>query len=143
MAVPISNLTKACTSLLKFKKPIFSEKTLCLSFDDFDLLKKLGGAKHILGYIPDKIKAINVIINEDELSVSFTAMLRDRLVVIMSVSGRHCNKISGVSIHGKKGSAELYNAYNDHITIRDKAGEKKITFYQKKALQFGALFCWG
>jgi hypothetical protein len=80
--------------------------------------------KHILGYIPGKIKAINVIINEDELPVSFTAMLGGRLVVIMSVNGGHCNKISGVSIHGKKCSAELYNAYDDHITIRDKAGKR-------------------
>jgi hypothetical protein len=47
VAVPIPNLTKVCTSLLKFKKHIFSEKTLCLSFDNFGLLKKSGGAEYI------------------------------------------------------------------------------------------------
>jgi predicted dehydrogenase len=82
--------------------------------------------KHILGYIPDKIKAINVIQNEDALPVSFTAMLGDKPTVVISVSGRHCNKISGVSIHGKKGIASLHNALDDHITIRDNEGEEKI-----------------
>jgi predicted dehydrogenase len=187
VAVPIPDLTKECARLLKHKKPIFSEKTLCLSLADFDLLNSLGGLdyifvmhkwhyhpgiealrlvaqsgkigeveelyatrhawvndfhggdvfwtqsvhdltiiKHILGYIPDEIKAIHVIKNEDELPISFTAMLGNQPTVIMSVSGRHCNKLSGVSIHGKRGSAELYNAYDDHITVRDKEGEGKI-----------------
>ena len=53
-------------------------------------------------------------------------MIGDKPTVIMSVSSRHCNKISGVSIHGEKGSAELYNAYDDHLTIRNKEGEEKI-----------------
>jgi predicted dehydrogenase len=187
VAVPIPDLTKVCAHLLRYKKPIFSEKTLCLSLEDFNLLNNSGGAdyifvmhkwhyhpgiealrlvaqsgkigeieelyatrhawvddfhggdvfwtqsvhdltiiKHILGYIPDEIRAINVIKNEDGLPVSFTALLGKRPVVVMSVSGRHSNKISGVSIHGNKGSAELYNAYDDHITVRDKRGEEKI-----------------
>ena len=187
VAVPIPDLTKECAALLKYKKPIFSEKTLCLSLEDFRLLNNSGGSdyifamhkwhyhpgiealrlvaqsgrigeieelcatrhawvndfhggdvfwtqavhdltiiKHILGYIPNKIKAINVIQNEDALPVSFTAMLGDKPTVVISVSGRHCNKISGVSIHGKKGSAELHNALDDHITIRDNEGEEKI-----------------
>ncbi|MFC1813649.1 Gfo/Idh/MocA family protein [Thermodesulfobacteriota bacterium] len=187
VAVPIPHLTTACAGLLKYRKPIFSEKTLCLSLEDFDLLNNLGGSdyifvmhkwhyhpgiealrvvaqsekigeieelfttrhawvndfhggdvfwtqsvhdlsiiKHILGYIPDKIKAINVIKNEDDLPVSFTVMLGEKPAVIMSVSGRHCSTISGVSIHGNKGTAELYNAYDDHITIRDEEGEKKV-----------------
>lgn len=186
VAVPIPDLTKECAHLLKRKKPVFSEKTLCLSLEDFNLLNDLGGLdyifamhkwhyhpgiealrlvaqsgrigkieelyatrhawvndfhggdvfwtqsvhdltiiKHILGYIPDEIKAINVIKNEDGLPVSFTAMLGDKPAVVISVSGRHCNKISGVSIHGNKGSAALYNAYDDHISIRDKEGEEK------------------
>jgi predicted dehydrogenase len=82
--------------------------------------------KHIVGYIPDEIKAITVIKNEDGLPISFTAMLGTKPTVTMSVSGRHCDKISGVSIHGNKGSAGLYNAYDDHITIRDDRGEEKI-----------------
>ena len=189
VAVPIPDLTKESAGLLKHKKPIFSEKTLCMSLEDFNLLNGLGGAnyifamhkwhyhpgiealrvvaqsgkigkieelyttrhawvndfhggdvfwtqavhdltiiKHILGYIPDKIKAINVIKSEDELPISFTAMLGDNPAVVISVNGRHCNKISGVSIHGNKGSAELYNAYDDHITIRNKEGEGKTPF---------------
>jgi predicted dehydrogenase len=187
VAVPIPDLTTVCATLLRYKKPIFSEKTLCLSLEDFNRLHKLGGEdyvftmhkwhyhpgieavrlvaqsgkignieelcatrhawvndfhggdvfwtqsvhdltiiKHILGYIPDEIKAITVIKNEDGLPVSFTAMLGNKPTVVMSVSGRHCNKISGVSIHGNKGSAELHDAYDDHITVRDKDGEEQI-----------------
>ena len=187
VAVPIPDLTKTCAALLKFKKPIFSEKTLCRSINDFNLLKGMGGSdyifvmhkwhyhpgiealrlvalskkigelqelnavrhawvndfhggdvfwtqavhdltivKHILGYIPKKIKAINVVKNEDNLPVGFTAILGDNPAVSISVSGRHCHKRSGVSIHGNKGSAELYNAYDDHITIRNETGEERV-----------------
>jgi predicted dehydrogenase len=187
VSVPIPDLAKESAELLKYKKPIFAEKTLCLSMDDFRLLKNGGGSdyiftmhkwhyhpgiealrlvaqskrigeieqldatrhawvndfhggdvfwtqgvhdltivKHVLGYIPDKIRAINVVRDKSGLPVSFTAMLGDKPTVVMSISGRHCNKRSGVSIHGKQGSAELYNAYDDHITIRDEAGEEKI-----------------
>jgi len=187
VAVPIPGLTNECARLLQYKKPIFAEKTLCLSLADFNRLNDAGGSdfifvmhkwhyhpgiealrlvaqsgrigeikelcttrhawvddfhggdvfwtqsvhdltiiKHILGYIPDEIKAIHVIENEDGLPVSFTAMLGKRPLVAMSTSGRHCNKISGVSIHGKKGSAELHDALDDHITIRDNGGEEMI-----------------
>ncbi len=187
VAVPIPDLTKECARLLRYKKPVFSEKTLCLSLEDYNLLKDLGGSdyifamhkwhyhpgiealraiaqsgrigaieelyatrhawvndfhggdvfwtqavhdltitKHILGYIPKKVKAIHVIKNEGGLPISLTALLGDKPTVVLSVSGRHCNKISGVSVHGNKGSAELYNAYDDHITVRDNRGEEKI-----------------
>jgi predicted dehydrogenase len=187
VAVPIPDLAKVSASLLRHKRPVFSEKTLCLSLEDVNLLKDRGGSdfiycmhkwhyhpgiealrivaqtgkigeieelhttrhawvadyhggdvfwtlavhdltiiKHILGFIPDKIRAINVIENEDKLPVSFTAMLGEKPAVIMSVSGMHSHKISGVCIHGKKGSAELYNAYDDHLTIRNEEGEEKI-----------------
>jgi predicted dehydrogenase len=187
VAVPIPDLTKECARLLPYKKPIFSEKTLCLSMADFDLLNAAGGAryifamhkwhyhpgiealrlvaqsgrigeveelcttrhawvddfhggdvfwtqsvhdltiiKHILGNIPEEIKAIHVVRNEGGLPVSFTAMLGERPLVVMSVSGRHCNKISGVSLHGRKGSAELHDALDSHITIRDADGEERI-----------------
>ena len=187
VAVPIPDLTKICARLLEFKKPIFSEKTLCLSLEDYTLLKNAGGSdyifamhkwhyhpgiealrlvaqsgrigaveelcatrhawvhdfhggdvfwtqavhdltiiKHILGYIPEEIKAIKVITNEDGLPVSVTSLLGNGPVVLLSVSGRHCDKISGVSIHGDKGSAGLYNAYDDHITIRDNRGKERI-----------------
>jgi predicted dehydrogenase len=187
VAVPIGDLTKECVGLLKFKKPVFSEKTLCLSMDDYNLLKKSGGSdyifamhkwhyhpgiealrlvaqsgkigeveelcatrhawvndfhggdvfwtqavhdltiiKHILGSIPEEVKAIHIIKNKDGLPVSLTAVLGDEPAVILSVSGRACNKISGVSIHGNKGSAGLYNALDDHITVRAEEGEEKI-----------------
>jgi hypothetical protein len=47
VAVPIPDLTKVCASLLKYKKPIFSEKTLCLSLEDFQLLNNSGGSDYI------------------------------------------------------------------------------------------------
>ncbi len=188
VAVPIPDLTKVCAGLLIHKKPVFAEKTLCLSLEDFDLLKNLGGEdyiyamhkwhyhpgiealrlvaksgrlgeigelsttrhawvsdfhggdvfwtqsvhdltiiKHILGYIPNKVKAANVIKNQAGTPVGLTAMMGDKPTVIISVSGRHCNKISGVSILGTKGCASLYNANDDHITVRDKEGEKKLS----------------
>lgn len=187
VAVPIPDLTRTCAALLKHKKPIFSEKTLCLSLNDFNLLNGLGGSdyifvmhkwhyhpgiealrlvaqskkigeleelittrhawvddfhggdvfwtqavhdltivKHLLGTIPKKIRAINVVKNEDGLPVGLTAMLGDKPAVVISVSGRHCQRRSGVSIHGNKGSAELEHAYADHITIRNNAGEEKV-----------------
>ena len=82
--------------------------------------------KHILGYIPENIRAVNVIKNEGGLPVSVTAMLGDKPTTVLSVSGRHSSKISGVSIHGNKGSAELHDALDDHITIRDLNGEEKV-----------------
>jgi len=188
VAVPIPDLAKECASLLARATPIFAEKTLCLSLEDFNLLHGMGGSKyifamhkwhyhpgiealrivaqsgrlgtieelqatrhawvndfhggdvfwtqsvhdltiikHILGYIPQKVRAVSVIKSDDGLPVSFTAMLGDKPVVILSVSGRHCNKISGVSIHGKKGSAELHDAYDDHIVIRDAEKEERIS----------------
>lgn len=187
VAVPIPDLTKETAGLLRFKKPIFSEKTLCLSIEDFNLLKNLGGLeyvfcmhkwhyhpgiealrliaqsrkigeieelrttrhgwvkdfhggdifwtlavhdltiiKHILSYIPDKIKAVDVICDENGLPVSLIARLGDRPAVFMSVNGRENKKISGASIRGEKGSAELKNAYDDYITLKNDAGEKKI-----------------
>ena len=187
VAVPIPDLTRECARLLRYKKPVFSEKTLCLSLADYNLLKDAGGSdyifamhkwhyhpgiealrllaqsgrigeiqelrttrhawvvdfhggdvfwtqsvhdltiiKHILGYIPDEIKTIHVIRNEDGLPVSFTAKLGERPLVAMSVSGRHRDKVSGASIHGKKGSAQLQDALDDHITIRDMDGEERI-----------------
>ena len=74
---------------------------------------------------PKKIKAIKVIKNEDGLPVSVTALLgNDPAVFCLGRNTR--DKISGVSIHGGKVPAELYNAYDDHITIRDSRGEEKI-----------------
>ena len=189
VAVPIPYLTSQCNRLLQYKKPIFSEKPLCLSLEDFNLLNDSGGSdyifvmhkwvyhpgiealrlmaqsgrigkieelcttrhawvddfhggdvfwtqsvhdltiiKHILGYIPDQIRAIHVIENEDGLPVSFSAMLMgNRTTVVMSIGGRHCTKISSVSIQGKKGSAVLNNALDDYITVRDNGGQERIS----------------
>ena len=187
VAVPIPDLARECACLLQFRKPIFAEKTLCLSMKDYDLLKKSEGAdyvfamhkwryhpgiealrlvgqsgtigdieqlcatrhgwvddfhggdvfwtqavhdltivKHILGSIPETVKAVGVIRNRDGLPVSVTAVLGDSPTVVLSVSGRHCNKISGVSIHGNKGSAELHDALDDHITVRSEDGQERI-----------------
>lgn len=187
VAVPIPDLTPVCAGLLKHKKPIFSEKTLCLSLEDYDLLKGLGGSdyifamhkwhyhpgiealrlvgqsgeigvieevftvrhawvnnfyggdvfwtqavhdltivKHLLGYIPNTIRAIHVIKNEAQLPVAFTAVLGDKPAIVLSVSGRHCNKISGVTIHGNRGAAMLHDGYDDHLVIRNESGERKM-----------------
>jgi predicted dehydrogenase len=187
VAVPIPQLTEVCACLVPLGKPIFSEKTLCLSVADFQRLERLGGlenifvmhkwhyhpgiealrniaqsgrigtiealhanrltwvddfhggdvfwtqsvhdltiVRHILGYIPPEVRAISVI-REGRLPVSFTAMLGNAPSVFLNVSGRHCSRISGVSIHSQYGSAQLYNAYDDHITIRDSAGEEAVS----------------
>ena len=187
VAVPIPDLLPTCAALLKYKKPIFSEKTLCRSAADFKLLKSKGGAglifamhkwqyhpgiealrsvarsqrigaltalhavrhgwvtdfhggdvfwtlavhdlsivQHILGQIPKKIAAIQVLENENRLPVAFTALLGENPVVAISVNGRHCHKRSGVSIHGPKGCAELHHAYDNHITIHDELGEGRV-----------------
>jgi predicted dehydrogenase len=187
VAVPIPDLTNVTSHLLRFNKPVFSEKTLCLSMKDFELLRSLGGEtyvfamhkwhyhpgiealkqvadsgkigileeicttrhtwvkdyhggdvfwtqavhdltiiKHILGYIPENIRAVQVIKNERGLPVSLTAIAGDKPAAIMSVSGIHCNKVSGVSIHGTRGSAILRDAYDASITITTEDGVHKV-----------------
>jgi predicted dehydrogenase len=187
VATPIPDLSTVCAGLLKRKKPIFSEKTLCSTIEDYQRLYDLGGQdyifvmhkwryhpgiealrvaaqdgivgrveeictqrhawtdnlhggdifsalavhdltiiKHILGYIPNDIRAINIISNKEGLPVSFTAMLGSSPTVVMSINSRHSSKRSGVSIHGDKGTAELYHAYDDHIKVRNEDGESKV-----------------
>jgi hypothetical protein len=46
--------------------------------------------------------------------------------VLISVSGAHCSKKSGAAIHGERGCAELHDAYDDHIMIRDRIGEERV-----------------
>jgi predicted dehydrogenase len=82
--------------------------------------------KHILGYIPEEVRAIHVRENEHGLPVSMTAILGDKPSVIMAVSGRHCDKVSGVSIHGEKGSAMLHDGYDACITITTEEGTEKL-----------------
>jgi predicted dehydrogenase len=187
VAVPIPDLTDVTSKLLKNKKPVFAEKTLCLSMEDFELLREMGGEtfvfamhkwhyhpgiealrqlagsgkigiigevcttrhtwvedfhggdvfwtqavhdltiiNHILGYIPETVRAVNVITNERGLPVSLTAIMGDKPAVILSVSGIHCDKISGVSIHGTKGSAMLHDAYDSFITVTTDDSVEKI-----------------
>lgn len=187
VAVPIPDLAPMTASLLTFRKPIFSEKTLLRSLDDYHLLKSLPGSnqiftmhkwhyhpgiealkqiaasgklgtiseivtvrsawvddfhggdvfwtqgihdltivKHILGIIPKSIQYISVICSEEGTPVSFRAALGSDPAVIMSVSGRHTSKISGVSIHGSNGTAELQNALDDSITIRTITSSEKM-----------------
>jgi predicted dehydrogenase len=187
VAVPIPDLTPVCAGLLRHKKPVFAEKTLCLSWEDCDLLEGLGGSdyifamhkwhyhpgiealrlvarsgeigvieevctvrhawvndfhggdvfwtqavhdltivKHLLGRIPHALRTIHVIQNEAQLPVGLTAVLGDKPVVVLSVSGRHCDKISGVTIQGSRGAASLRDAYEDHLVIRTQSGERKM-----------------
>ncbi|MHB1314840.1 MAG: Gfo/Idh/MocA family protein [Christensenellales bacterium] len=189
VAVPIPDLSKVCAGLLPQKKPIFSEKTLCMSMEDYETLKKLGGSdylfvmhkwhyhngietlrriaqsgmlgeleeihtirhawvddfhggdvfftqavhdltiiKHLLGTIPDSVQAVHVIRNADGLAVSLTAMIGGNPSVLLSVSGRHTSKKSGVSIHGSKGCAELSGAYDSCIAIKSEEGERSVAF---------------
>ncbi len=186
VAVPIPELTPVSAGILKKGKPVFCEKTMLLSEDDFNLLSSLGGeqlifamhkwhyhpgiealrviaeskrlgnikqvdtvryhwvkdfhggdvfwtqgvhdltiVKHILGFIPERIKAANVVYNSDNLPVTFNAILGEDPCASLSVSGAHCHKRSGVTIHGEAGSAGLNDAYDDHILIRDINGEEK------------------
>lgn len=186
VAVPIPDLAQETARLLKCKKPIFSEKTLCLSSADYERLKSAGGEefifvmhkwhyhpgiealrlvaqsgeigdlqelfatrhhwvadfhggdvfstlcvhdltiiKHILGYIPEEIKYVRTIQCENGFPFSAVIVMGERQAAYISVNGKHCSKRSGVSIHGSRGSAELFNAYDDHITIRTDGGETR------------------
>jgi predicted dehydrogenase len=179
VAVPIPSLTPVTLSLLDLQKPVFAEKTLCLSMGDYQLLSRhpesdrvfvmhkwhyhpgvealrrlaasgeLGSleevvttrhawvndfhggdvfwtqavhdltiVKHIVGYIPDVIHAVHVVRDDTGLPVSVRAMLGSDPVVVMSVSGHHTSKISSVSIHGPKGTAELRDSLDDAILLR-------------------------
>lgn len=187
VAVPIPDLAPVCIDLLKRKKPLFVEKTLCLSMQTADELEKCGGGKyifpmhkwhyhpgvealrviahsgrigalkemftlrhgwvddfhggdafwtltvhditivkHIFGYIPERIIHAHAIQNAQGLPISLTAVLGQGPVVSISVNARHPHKVSGVSIHGEKGSAVLHDCYDDHIMVRDTHGEEKI-----------------
>ena len=183
VAVPIPDLARETAHLLRYKKPVFSEKTLCLSMADYERLKSAGGEefvfvmhkwhyhpgiaalrlvaqsgeigdlqelfatrhhwvadfhggdvfstlcvhdltiiKHIFGYIPEEVKYVRVISSENGFPFSATIAMGEKQTAYISVNGKHCGKRSGVSIHGSRGSAELFNAYDDHITLRTDAG---------------------
>ena len=187
VAVPIPDLAPVCAGLLKHKKPIFAEKTLCLSMEMADELEILGGnqyifamhkwhyhpgiealrmvvqsgrigqmkelfsirhgwvddfhggdvfwtiaihdltiVKHILGYIPKVVVIANVIRDSQGLAVSLTAVIGKSPAAYLLVNTRHPEKVSGVTVHGEKGSAVLHNATDDHITVRDESGEENI-----------------
>lgn len=82
--------------------------------------------KHILGSIPETVRAIHVIRDASGLPVSLTAMLGDRPTVLLSVSARHCGRTSAASVHGALGSAQLASAYDDHVLLRTRSGERRI-----------------
>lgn len=187
VAVPIPDLAGACARLLERDRPVFSEKTLCLSLEDCDRLETLGGAgrlfvmhkwhyhpgvealreiaasgrigellevqttrhawvpdfhggdvfwtqavhdltivRHIIGLIPEEVRAVTVIRDENGLPVGCTALLGRRPAALLSVSGRHCSKVSGVSVLGSRGAAALHDACDDHVTVRDGAGAQRI-----------------
>lgn len=82
--------------------------------------------RHIIGHIPGEIRAVNVVRDEYGLQVGCTAMLGRRPAALLSVSGRHCGRVSGVSVHGSRGAAELRDAYDDHVTVRDGDGAQRL-----------------
>lgn len=187
VAVPIPDLAPQCARLLARRKPVFAEKSLCLSPEAADELESLGGAEllfamhkwryhpgiealrvvaasgrigsleelfttrhgwvedfhggdalwtlavhdltiveHIVGSIPSRVQWANVIRDPQGLAVSLTAVIGAAPVANISVNGRHARKLSGVSVHGNRGSALLNDAYDDHITVRDGNGVERI-----------------
>ena len=187
VAVPIPYLAPVCAGLLSREKPIFAEKTLCLSMESAEELERLGGdrfifamhkwhyhpgiealrkiaysgqignlkelfsirhgwvndfhggdvfwtmsvhdltiVEHIFGFIPKEIMLANVIRDSSGLAVSLTAVIGTTPVANLNINARHPVKVSGVTIHGDKGSATLQYATDDHITVRDGKGEMQI-----------------
>jgi len=47
VAVPIPDIAPVCARLLKYRKPIFAEKTLCLTLEMADELESLGGNEYL------------------------------------------------------------------------------------------------
>jgi len=80
--------------------------------------------RHILGRIPPPSHAWARL--EGQLPVSLLAVLDDGVRVTISVCGRHCVKLSSVSIHGASGAAALPDAYSPHVLIEDAAGVEKM-----------------
>lgn len=187
VAVPIPDLAPECARLLARRKPIFAEKTLCLSLQAADELSRLGGdaylfamhkwryhpgiealravaasgrigtfeemftvrhgwvedfhggdafwtvavhdltiIEHITGSIPSRIVWARAITDQQGLPVSLTAVLGEGPIANLSVNSRHARKVSGVSIHGDKGSALLGDACDEHITVRDEYRVERI-----------------
>jgi predicted dehydrogenase len=58
--------------------------------------------------------------------VSVRALLGSDPLVTISVSGRHTSKVSSVSVHGSRGTAELKDSLDDAIAIRTPAGSRSI-----------------
>lgn len=83
--------------------------------------------KHLLGQIPQPIRACHVIRDACGLPVSLRAILGTAPVVFLSVSGRHTSKISGVSAHGSCGSAELADALDDHLLVTTDRGTSIVS----------------
>ncbi len=81
--------------------------------------------KHILGEIPGRVEDIHVVKHEGT-PVGFIAVMGESPAVFMSVSGKHCEKRSGVSLIGSAGAAQLFNAYDQEILIRTQAGEERM-----------------
>jgi predicted dehydrogenase len=82
--------------------------------------------KHILGYIPGDVTAVDVIEDEEGLPVSLIAKLGSDPTVSLSVSGRNDAKVSGVIIRGSRGTAELAGALDDHVLMMTEQGQEKV-----------------
>lgn len=93
------------------------------------LVHDLTIVKHILGQVPQQVLAANVLECDDGFPLGCVALLQDKahgVTISLNLQTRHCRKNSGVSIHGVKGTAELFDAYDDHVTIQTADGEEKV-----------------
>ena len=81
--------------------------------------------KHIAGSIPS-IKYAKKICSTDGFSFALIAVFDGHVSALMQINGHHSNKRSGVSIHGRLGSAELFDAYDDHIILKTQKEIKRI-----------------
>jgi predicted dehydrogenase len=82
--------------------------------------------KHIFGYLPLDIGYSKVIRDTSGVPFSLTAIIGRSPSAYILVNNKHADKRSGVSVHGSKGMAMLYDSYDDHITVIDEKGEERI-----------------
>ena len=68
----------------------------------------------------------DAVLDESGLPVQLFAMMGADPVVMVSVSGHHTSKVSGVSIHGPRGTAELRDCLDDAIVVHTVGGARSV-----------------
>jgi len=187
VAVPIPSLTPVTLAILERQKPVFVEKTLCLTMDDcaelsqhpqaanvfamhkwhyhpgIEALRQVAASgelgslqqmqttrhawvsdfhggdvfwtqavhdltivKHVLGHIPEDIHLADVVLDDSGLPVQLFAVMGADPTVLISVSGHHTSKVSAVSVHGSRGTAELRDSLDDAIVVRTVEGARSV-----------------